>query len=233
MPRSRARSRNARTRSAGYSTPARVVGRDEHHRARPLRDRPRGLLRIGQEPRPLGERHGAHARHVEPHLVIEIPGRGQENLIPRRGQRRHRRAEGLVAAARDRDLGLRDPPAVTRAPPRRDLRAQLRQAPAPARRDARPDRSAPPPRSPAAALSGGGSTGAAWLTLMSGLSGGKTASATQRRASITGGASVAARLGLSGRAMGFILAQILSGGADRREAGGQTAPRLRSQSRPR
>ena len=46
---------------------------------------------------------------------------------------------------------------------------------------------------------GGRSTGAAWLTLISGREAGKLRSAIQRRASITGGGSVAAIAGLSGQ----------------------------------
>ena len=47
-------------------------------------------------------------------------------------------------------------------------------------------------------LMSGGSTGAAWLTLISGRSAGKVTPVSQRRASITGGAKVAAIAGFKG-----------------------------------
>src|SRR6056297_4331608 len=47
--------------------------------------------------------------------------------------------------------------------------------------------------------SGGGATGAAWLRLIRGLSAGKSRPSIQRRASITGGGKVTARLWLIGR----------------------------------
>jgi hypothetical protein len=72
--------------------------------------------------------------------------------------------------------------------------------------------------------SGGGSTGAAWERLRSGRSGGKRTSASQRRASITGGGVVAR---MSGLIAGMVrVPRPCCGG--RGEVCGETAGRVKS-----
>jgi hypothetical protein len=56
--------------------------------------------------------HGAQALHVEPHLMIEIIGQGQDDFVAGPGQRQHREAEGLVAAGCDQRIGRVDARAI-------------------------------------------------------------------------------------------------------------------------
>ena len=105
-----------------------VVGRDQHDGPGPVGDQRRRLRRVGQKIVAGGQVDAAHALHVQPHLVVEIEGQGQDHLVARTRQRRHRRGEGLVAARGHGDLRRPDRATVGGGPLRRQFLAQLGQA---------------------------------------------------------------------------------------------------------
>ena len=59
--------------------------------------------------RPEGEIDGRDAQHLQPHLVVEVGGRGQDRLVARPRESHERETEGLVAACRDRHVIARYP----------------------------------------------------------------------------------------------------------------------------
>jgi hypothetical protein len=85
-------------------------------------------LGLGQEAVVGRQRDGPDALHVEPHFMIEIPRRWEENFIPFAADRGQCCGEGLVAAGGDRDAFCRDFGVVMRAPAFRQRGAQFRQA---------------------------------------------------------------------------------------------------------
>ena len=105
-----------------------IVGRDKDDGAGARGDKAPGGFRFGDQAGAGRQRHCGDPLHVQPHLVIEIPRRWKDDLIPRAGQRGGDRAKGLVAALGDRDLVRGDGAAIGRRPLRRDLGAQLWQA---------------------------------------------------------------------------------------------------------
>ena len=109
---------------------ARVVRRDRDDRARAIGERlPHGLglqliARVGRH------RHGAAARHLDRHLVVEVERRRQDHVVARLGRGEQRVDERHVRPGRDHHA-----PAVRRRRcrfPRRSLRAMR------ARSDGRP-----------------------------------------------------------------------------------------------
>ncbi len=105
-----------------------IVRRHQNDGAGAGGDQPLRHAGFGDQPRPGRQRHRPDALHVEPHFVVEIPGGWEDHFIPRPGQRREDRAEGLIAALGDRDLTGRDLAAIGGRPLRRDLGAQGGQA---------------------------------------------------------------------------------------------------------
>ena len=102
-----------------------VVGGDQHDRAGARGDEGGGPVGVGDHPLPAVQRHRGHPLHVEPHLVIEVPRDRHDHLVPRTRQRRHRRAEGLVAALRDRDVSGPHRAAIGLRPLRGNLGPQI------------------------------------------------------------------------------------------------------------
>ena len=81
-----------------------VVRGDEHDRAGARGQAGAGGLGVGQHAVAAGQRDGLEAGHVEPHLVVEVPGHRQHHRVAGGGEGGDRGAEGLVAAGGDRDL---------------------------------------------------------------------------------------------------------------------------------
>ena len=121
-------------------------------------------------------------------------------------------AEGLVAAGGDRDLVGADLAAVEGGPAPGDLGAEGGEAEDRAVEVDGRGRCGGCRPSPRRRGSGGGSTGAAWLRLISGRSGGKSTPWSQRRASMTGGGAVRWMSGLKG-GMGWASGWRLMGAA--------------------
>ena len=82
-----------------------VVGRHQHDGAGSRRDPCRriGRVRHAAALGPEGQVDRRDAQHLQPHLVVEVGGRGQDRLVARPRERHQREAEGLVAARGDRD----------------------------------------------------------------------------------------------------------------------------------
>ncbi len=92
------------------------------------RDQGCGGLRVGQQAAVGFQGHGGDRGHVQPHLVVEIPRRRQDHLVPRPGKGGHDGREGLIAALGDGNLIGADGAAIGRRPLRGDFRAQGGQA---------------------------------------------------------------------------------------------------------
>ena len=105
--RRRARGRGRRTRrssAGGYSAPVGLFGVTRTMaRVRGVR-RARAAVGVGEHAVAAGQRDGLDAGHVEPHLVVEVPGHRQHHRVAGRGEGGDRGAEGLVAAGGDRHL---------------------------------------------------------------------------------------------------------------------------------
>ena len=101
-----------------------VVGADQHDGACARRDKGGRPVRIGQQVIARGQIDRAHPLHIQPHLVIEIEGQGQDHLVARTRQCRHHRRKGLVASRRDRHLAGGDRTTIARRPLLRQFGAQ-------------------------------------------------------------------------------------------------------------
>ena len=105
-----------------------VVGGDEHDGADPGGQAGAGGGGVGEHVGAAGERDRLDAGHVEPHLVVEVPGHRQQHRVAGGGERHDGGAEGLVAAGGDRDLVGADLAAVEGGPAPGDLGAQRGEA---------------------------------------------------------------------------------------------------------
>ena len=105
----------------------RVVGRHQDDRPGAGGDPCAGIGRLGHAAAlgPEGQVDGRDALHLQPHLVVEVGGRGQDRLVARSRQRHQREAEGLVAAGGDRHLLVRHPAAIGLGERRRERAAQV------------------------------------------------------------------------------------------------------------
>ena len=92
----------------------RVVGGHQHDRPRARAETGLGIRRVGHAAAlgPERQRHGAHAHHRKPHLMIEVIGSGKNDLVAGPGERRQRQAERLVATGGDAHLPGRDHAAI-------------------------------------------------------------------------------------------------------------------------
>ena len=114
--------------AGGYSAPVGLLGVTRTMaRVRGVR-RARAACGVGEHAGAAGERDGLDAGHVEPHLVVEVPGDGQHDRVAGGGEGGDGGAEGLVAAGGDRDLVGADVAAVEGGPAPGDLGAQRGEA---------------------------------------------------------------------------------------------------------
>ena len=173
----------------------RVVGGDEDDGAGPRGQAGAGGVGVGEHGVVAGERDGLDAAHVEPHLVVEVPGDGQHHRVAGGGEGGDGGAEGLVAAGGDGDVLGADVAAVAGGRAPGDLGAERGEAEDRAVEVGGCRRCGSISAIASRRASGGGSTGAAWERLMSGRSRGKSTPASQRRASMTGGGAVRAMSG--------------------------------------
>ena len=90
--------------------------------------RARAACGVGEHVVAGRERDGLDAGHVEPHLVVEVPGDRQHHRVAGGGEGGDGGAEGLVAAGGDRDLVGADVAAVEGGPAEGDLGAQRGEA---------------------------------------------------------------------------------------------------------
>lgn len=92
----------------------RIIGRDQQQGAGSRIDRRRHLIEIGNTAiiRPEGDMAGTDALHVEPHLVIEVIGQRQNDVLAGLGQRQCGQAIGLIAAGGDQDILITDLAAI-------------------------------------------------------------------------------------------------------------------------
>ena len=101
-----------------------VVGGDQHDGAGARGQAGAGGGRVGEHAGAAGERDRLDAGHVEPHLVVEVPGHRQQDGVAGGGEGHRRGAEGLVAAGGDGDLLGADLAAVEGGGAPGDLGAQ-------------------------------------------------------------------------------------------------------------
>ena len=107
--------------------PGRVVGRHQDDRPGARSDPCAGIgrLRHAAALRPEGQVDGRDPQHLQPHLVVEVGGRGQDHLVAGPRERHQREAEGLVAAGGDRHLFACHPAAISLGERRRERASQV------------------------------------------------------------------------------------------------------------
>jgi len=112
----------------GVFCPSWVVGADQNNGAGAGVDQSRGRLGAGAHIRADLQHAGFDPRHVEVHFVIEIPRRGQDDIVTGRGNRIDGGAKGLVAAGGYGDLVSIEACGIILRPFLRDGVAQIRKA---------------------------------------------------------------------------------------------------------
>ena len=112
----------------GVFNAAGVVGRDEDDGLGTRCDQGGGKFGVGDQTGAGFQSYRPNPRHIQPHLMVEIPRGWQDHLIPRPSQSGHNRAKRLIAALGDGRLLRGDLAAVSKAPLPGDFGAECWQA---------------------------------------------------------------------------------------------------------